>query len=128
MLVPLISTLNSFGPVPLDYFQDRAQILSDFSLALILGAGWFASFFLIGLGRHFRQTRAVAVGSIGLGVMTVATSLTAYIPLLLQRGGFVQASLFDLALVSFLGFVGGIISTVAFLRIWINTSEAKTKI
>jgi len=70
----------------------------------------------------------VAVGSIGLGVMTVATSLTAYIPLLLQRGGFVQASLFDLALVSFLGFVGGIISTVAFLRIWINTSEAKTKI
>ncbi len=117
---------NLLGPITLDYFQDQAQIFFAFSLVIVFTIGWAGALVVLGLGRHLRRPRVVALGSIGLGVMTVATPLGVYVSLLLQRGGIVEATAFDLILLSALGFMGGIMSAVAFLRIWTRNPVNET--
>ncbi len=106
----------------LDYQQDELEIFYAFSLAIIFAVGWLTALATLGIGRHLHRQRIVALGSIGLGVMTIATSLGTYISLLVQRGGVLEATVFDFAMVSALGLIGGIIATVAFLRIWVKAS------
>lgn len=116
---PLLSPIQQF-------IQERADALAELSLAFTIIIGWLGAFSLIGLGRLMHNQRFVAVGAVGLGIMTIATPLGTYISETSRRGGLFEATMSDFALLAVFGFLGGIIAAVSFARLWTRPTLEET--
>jgi uncharacterized membrane protein len=111
-----------------EYWQERALLLADLSLASIILAFWLGAFIMFGIGRAQHYPRLATMGAIALGVMTIATPLVPYISGTIQQGGFFEASVFDFALIGVFGFLGGIVAAVGYTRLRVRTKlEDDTK-
>jgi len=104
-----------------EYWQERAQLLADLSLASIILACWLAAFLMLGIGLSKRYPRLATIGAVALGVMTIATPLVPYISGTIQQGGIFEAGVFDFALLAVFGFLGGIVATVGYTRLRAGT-------
>jgi hypothetical protein len=104
-----------------EYWQERAQLLADLSLASIILACWLAAFLILGIGRSRHYPRLATIGAVALGVMTIATPLLPYVSGTIQQGGIFEAGVFDFALIGVFGFLGGIVAAIGYMRLRVKT-------